>query len=185
ATRGWGVVVVMGRGVNVGPIAPDGRRLIHAPGDHTSGDWGGGHEAGVRALSAAVRARDGRGPRTSLERLVPAQYGLSRPLALTRAIYERRIADERLDELAPVVFDAATAGDGVARAIVDWLADEAVLLALSAIRGLRLSRLEPEVVLSGGVFRATDRAFHDRVRAGIQKIAPRATVIPLTAPPVR
>jgi N-acetylglucosamine kinase-like BadF-type ATPase len=184
ASRPWGVVVVMGRGVNVGAIAPDGKRLVHAPGDPTSGDWGGGHEAGVRALSAAVRARDGRGPRTSLERLVPAHFGLTRPLAVTRAIYDGRIDEGRLDELSPVVFEAATAGDAVARGIVDWLADEAVLLALSAIRGLRLNRLDPEVVLSGGVFRATDRGFHDRIRDGILAIAPRATVIPLTVPPV-
>ena len=184
ASRPWGVVVVMGHGVNVGGVAPDGRSLVHAPGDHTSGDWGGGSEVGERALSAAVRARDGRGPRTSLERLVPAFFGLTRPLALTRAIYEKRIPERRLDQVAPVVFRAAVEGDAVARGIVDWVADEAIGLARSAIRTLGLSRTDVEVVLSGGLFRNDDPIFHERVRAGILAAAPGARVIPLTAPPV-
>jgi N-acetylglucosamine kinase-like BadF-type ATPase len=184
SAKGWGVAVIMGHGVNVAGIAPDGRSLIHAPGDPTSGDWGGGGAAGVRGLSAAVRARDGRGPRTRLERTVPGYFGLSRPLDLTRAIYEGRIDEDRLDELAPVVFDAASSGDAVARGIVDWLAEEAVLIAHSAIRKLRLGRLDVDVVLSGGVFRTRDAAFHERIRTGILAFAPGARIEPLRAPPV-
>jgi N-acetylglucosamine kinase-like BadF-type ATPase len=184
SSKRWGVAVIMGHGINVAAIAPDGRSLIHAPGDPTSGDWGGGHAVGQRALSAAVRARDGRGPRTILERTVPGYFGLSRPLDLTRAVYEDRIDDDRLDELTPVVFDAATQGDQVARGIIDWIADEAVLIARSAVRKLRMSQLEVDVVLSGGVFRTTDQVFHERIRTGILAFAPRARVTPLSAPPV-
>jgi N-acetylglucosamine kinase-like BadF-type ATPase len=182
--REWGVAVIMGRGVNVAAVAPDGRTLIHAPGDHTSGDWGGGGEVGERALSAAVRARDGRGARTVLERLVPAHFGLSRPLDVTRAIYVGRISERRLDELPPIVFEAASAGDAVAGGIVDWLAGEAIGLAQSAIRQLHLARLDVEVVLSGGIFRTSNRRFHEQVRSGIVALAPRASVVRLEAPPV-
>jgi N-acetylglucosamine kinase-like BadF-type ATPase len=119
-----------------------------------------------------------------LERAVPGYFGLKRPLDLTRAIYEDRIDADRLDELPPVVFDAATRGDEVARGIVDWIADEAVLIARSAVLKLHLSRLEVDVVLSGGVFRTTDAVFRERIRAGIKEFAPRAHVTPLTAPPV-
>jgi N-acetylglucosamine kinase-like BadF-type ATPase len=183
-THNWGVVVIMGRGVNVAGLAPDGRMAIHAPGDHSSGDYGGGLDTGTNALAAAVRALDWRGPRTALERLVPAHFGLRRPLHVTKAIYEGRIPPSRLHELAPVVFRAAGEGDAVARGIVDWLADEAAALARSAIRALRLSRLDVEVVLSGGIFRNKDEAFHERIRAGILATAPRARVVALTAPPV-
>ena len=184
SSKRWGVAVVMGHGINVAAIAPDGRSLIHAPGDPTSGDYGGGHAIGQRALASAVRARDGRGPRTVLERVVPGYFGMKLPLDLTRAIYEDRIDAERLDELPPVVFDAATRGDEVARGIVDWIADEAVLIARSAVLKLHLSRLEVDVVLSGGVFRTTDSVFHERIRTGVKDFAPRAHVAPLTAPPV-
>ncbi len=183
-SREWGVAVIMGRGVNVAGVAPDGRTLIHAPGDHTSGDWGGGGEVGERALSAAVRARDGRGPRTVLERLVPGHFGLSRPLDVTRSIYMGRIPERRLDELPPIVFAAAAGGDAVALGIVEWLAGEAVGLARSAILQLHLSRLDVEVVLSGGIFRTDYRGFHERLRAGVLAVAPKARVIRLEAPPV-
>ena len=36
-----------------------------------TGDWGGGYDVGLAAVSAAARSEDGRGPRTSLERAIP------------------------------------------------------------------------------------------------------------------
>lgn len=182
--RSWGVVVGMGQGVNVAGIGRDGRHLHHAPGDRTSGDWGGGRDIGTSALSAAVRARDGRDPRTMLEHAVPAHFGLRRPLAVTRAIYTGQIPDDRLSELAPVVFAAAGSGDAVARGILDRTADEAAALAVSMLRALRLVRTEVDVVLSGGIFRADDPIFHDRIRVAVTAIARRARVVRSDAPPV-
>jgi len=183
-SRPWGAAVVMGQGVNVAGIGRDGRRIHHAPGDPTSGDWGGGRDIGGQALAAAIRARDGRGTRTTLERALPAHFGLRRPGDVTRAVYEARIDDRRLSELAPVVFAEAMAGDAVARVIVDRTADEAAALALSVIRALRLVRTDVEVVLCGGIFRASDPAFHERIRARIHVVARRARVVVLRAPPV-
>ena len=40
------------------------------------------------------------------------------------------------------------------------------------------------MVLGGGIFDTTDTAFHDRVAAGIQAVAPRAALVRLDAPPV-
>jgi hypothetical protein len=57
-------------------------------------------------------------------------------------------------------------------------------MAGALVRRLGLELLEPEVVLAGGVFRNTDRAFHDRLEQGIQAVAPRADIRRLDAPPV-
>jgi N-acetylglucosamine kinase-like BadF-type ATPase len=119
-----------------------------------------------------------------LERDVPAHFGLRSPAALTSAMYTGRVVESRIGELSPVVFAAAGAGDAPAREIVDRLADEIVTMAAAMIRRLRLARLDPEVVLAGGVFRTTDAAFRERITAGVQAIAPRATVVGLAAPPV-
>jgi N-acetylglucosamine kinase-like BadF-type ATPase len=183
-SRAWGVVVVMGQGVNVAGIGRDGRHLHHAPGDRTSGDWGGGRDIGASALAAAVRARDGRDPPTVLEQSVPAHFGLGRPSDVTRAIYTGRIPDERLSELALVVFAAAGAGDTVARCILDRTADEATALAVSTVRVLRLVRTEVDVVLSGGIFRNHDPIFDDRIRIGVTAVAQRARVVRSEVPPV-
>jgi N-acetylglucosamine kinase-like BadF-type ATPase len=138
----------------------------------------------MAGVAAAVRAADGRGPKTSLERLVPAHFGFRRPPALTRAFYEGRIAERRSSELSPVVFAAAGDGDPVARGIVDRLADELVAMATALARRARLTRLPVEVVLAGGVFRATDAPFYERIGAGIRTVAPAARLVHLDVPPV-
>jgi N-acetylglucosamine kinase-like BadF-type ATPase len=182
--RGWGVVIICGQGVNAAGVAADGRTVrLDALGE-ISGDWGGATDVGWGGVAAAVRARDGRGPRTVLERAVPAHFGLASPHALTMAMYDGRIPVRRVVELSPVVFAAAMAGDGAARAIADRLADEIVAMAGAMLRRLRLTRLDPEIVLGGGVFRTPDLDFRSRIEAGVYGIAPRARVVRAEAPPV-
>jgi N-acetylglucosamine kinase-like BadF-type ATPase len=182
--RGWGVVLICGQGVNAAGVAPDGRTArLDALGD-ISGDWGGATSVGWEGLAAAVRARDGRGGRTVLERSVPAHFGVRSPRAVTMGMYEGGIEQRRIGELAPVVFAAAMEGDAAARAIVDRLADELVAMAGAMLRRLRLTRLDPEIVLGGGVFRTPDPAFRARLEHGVQAIAPRARLVRSDAPPV-
>lgn len=182
--RGWGVVLICGQGVNAAAVAPDGRSARFPAVGDISGDWGGGTSVGMAGLAAAVRARDGRGPRTALERLVPARFGLRRPDAVTRALYDGRIRGGRIGELSPVVFAAAREGDAVARSIVDRLATELATMANALIRRLRLRRLDVEVVLGGGVFRADDPAFFAALESQIRDLAPAARLVHLKAPPV-
>jgi N-acetylglucosamine kinase-like BadF-type ATPase len=99
-------------------------------------------------------------------------------------MYAERIASARVRELSPVVFAAAGDGDVVARAIVDRLADEIVAMAGAMIRRLRLQRRDPEVILGGGVFRTSDAAFYGRIEDGVRAIAPAASTIRLTVPPI-
>jgi N-acetylglucosamine kinase-like BadF-type ATPase len=182
--RGWGVIVICGSGVNCAGVAPDGTEAGFAGLGPISGDWGGGGDIGRAALAAAVRARDGRGPRTSLEQRVPAHFGLTRPIDLTDALYEERIDETRLRELAPIVFAAAADGDAVARQILDRLADELALMAIAIIRRLHLTRTDPDVVLAGGIFRAHDAPFLNRLAAAVRRVAPRARLVPLRTPPL-
>jgi N-acetylglucosamine kinase-like BadF-type ATPase len=99
-------------------------------------------------------------------------------------MYRGTIPYRRHLEIAPLVFEAAAESDAVARGIIDRLADEVVAWATAAIRRLRLQRLDPEVVLAGGVFRAEDSVFYQRIGAGIAAVAPAARVCRLDAPPV-
>jgi N-acetylglucosamine kinase-like BadF-type ATPase len=182
--RGWGIGVICGAGVNAAGIAPDGRIARLAALGPISGDWGGGGGIGLAALGAAVRARDGRGPRTVLERTVPAHFGMRRPIDVTYAIEYERLPETALYGLSPVVFAAAGAGDLVAREILDRLADELAIMAGSIIRRLHLTRGDPVVVLAGGVFRAKDATLEARIGAGVHTVAPQATVTRLDVPPV-
>lgn len=182
--RGWGVGLICGAGVNAAGIAPDGRTARFAALGAISGDWGGGGDVGLAALGAAVRARDGRGARTSLERSVPAWFGLTRPIDVTMAIEHGRLDGRRLHELAPQVFSAAQAGDPVAGGILDRLADELVTMASAIIRRLNLTRLDVDIALAGGLSRAADPRFEARIAAGIRSVAPHGRFHRLDAPPV-
>jgi N-acetylglucosamine kinase-like BadF-type ATPase len=184
ATDGYGIALICGAGINAAAVAPDGRTARFDGIGDLSGDWGGGNAVAMAGLGAAVRARDGRGPRTELERTIPAHFGLTRPAALTRAMYDRRISQERVGELSPVVFATARAGDPVAREIIDRLADELTTMAIALARRLSIMRLPVDVVLAGGVFRADDPAFFDRLDSLIKAELPAANLIRLDGPPV-
>jgi N-acetylglucosamine kinase-like BadF-type ATPase len=116
--------------------------------------------------------------------MVPEHFGASTAEALARAIYRDRIPSERLVELPPAVFRAAGEGDTVARSILDQLADEVVAMSTAAITRLRIADADVDVVLGGGMFRSRDPVFLERIRAGIEAVAPRATATTLTVPPV-
>jgi N-acetylglucosamine kinase-like BadF-type ATPase len=182
--RPWGVGVVCGSGINCSAIAPDGRVARFPALGPISGDWGGGSDIGGLGAWHAIRAEDGRGPKTSLARSIPAHFGLRRPEQLTKALHTGQIDERRFGELAPLVFAEAIAGDAVARSVTDRLADEIVAMASALIRRLRMTRLDVEVVLGGGIFRNDDPAFIGRIEAGLAAVAPSSTVHVLTAPPV-
>lgn len=182
--RGWGIAVTCGAGINALGRAPDGRAARFPSLGAISGDWGGGEDVGSAALAAAVRARDGRGPRTRLERDVPAHFGLARPLDVSWALERGRLRQRRLAELAPLVFAAASFGDGPAAAIVEQLADEVATMAGALVRRLHLRRQAVEIVLGGGLLVAPPAAFLERVRTSLAGVAPRASLAVLSAPPV-
>jgi N-acetylglucosamine kinase-like BadF-type ATPase len=176
--RGWGVAVVCGAGINCVGVAPDGRHARFLALGAITGDWGGGYDVGLAAVSAAARSEDGRGAKTRLERLVPAHFGLSTPRELAEAIYRGRIEQRRVFELAPVVF-AAAEDDAVAAGIVDRLATEIATMARTAIDRLGLGREPVEVLLGGGLVRSGNGRLVDAVAAvlGEGRVV-RATPVP-------
>ena len=182
--RTWGVAVVCGYGTNCSGVAPDGRMFRLPAVGGISGDWGGGHDIGEMALWYALRAQDGRGEPTSLATLVPEHFGVHRPRQVMEAMYFHRLDEGRVIELPPVVFRAAAEGDVVARGIVDRQADEVVAMAGTAIRKLRMQRLDVDVVLGGGIFRNPYPAFFERIEQGLRATAIAVSITVLGAPPV-
>ncbi len=180
----WGVAVILGEGINAIGVAPSGKEARFAGLGPISGDRGGGGTLGMDALGAAVRAGDGRGPRTSLEQLVPSAFGLRRPIDVTVALYRGRIPIERVHELAPVLVAAALDGDAVARSVLASLAQEAAAFAIAAIRRAGLLGRPVPVVLAGGVARGADPLLSSMIAERVHAVAPAAVISVLHAPPV-
>jgi N-acetylglucosamine kinase-like BadF-type ATPase len=175
--RGWGVAVTCGAGINCVGVAPDGRHARFPALGAITGDWGGGYDVGLEAVSAAARSEDGRGPRTSLEGAVPAYFGLATPTELAEAIHVGSIKQRRVIELAPLVL-AEAADDAVAAEIVQRLASEVVALARVALARLGLTEEPAEVLLGGGVLQDVDGDLLAAIDAGLRESAPQVTVRP-------
>ena len=182
--RDWGVGVVCGYGINCSGVAPDGRITRFPAVGPISGDWGGGNDIGEAGLWHAIRSEDGRGPKTELQLTIPACLGYRRPFQVLTALHTGKLDVDRIAQLPPVVFETAARGDATARSIINRQADEVVALATTAIRRLRMTRLDVDVVLGGGIFRNDDAAFFERIRDGIAQVAPAATITVLSDPPV-
>ena len=180
---GWGVAVTCGAGINCVGVAPDGRHARFPSLGTITGDWGGGYDLGMAAVSAAARSEDGRGPRTSLERAVPAHFGLRTPAELADAIHQGRIAQRRAIELAPLVL-AEAADDTVAASIVQHLADEVVSMARVALARLDLTDQPVEVLLGGGVLQDADGDLLAAIQSGLREIGSAITVRPTASPAI-
>jgi N-acetylglucosamine kinase-like BadF-type ATPase len=183
APRGWGIAVVSGAGINAMGRHQDGRVERFLGIGPWSGDWGGGRGIVQSAVAAAVRAGDGRGPATALaERLVHA-FGM--PVEeVAFAAHHDRLTQSELLSFAPVVFEAAHAGDDAARQIVERMGDEVVSFAAALLRRMQMTDGDPDVVLGGRVLQAADRLVMGRIRSGLAEVAPNAQIQVLDVAPV-
>jgi N-acetylglucosamine kinase-like BadF-type ATPase len=180
----WGVAVVCGAGINCVGVAPDGRVTRFLALGTISGDWGGGYGLGLEVLWHAARAEDGRGPDTLLAGYTTSHFGLERVEELTIGIHKGKIDDDELIGLAPVLLRAADEGDPVARTVVNRLAEEISVMAITAMRRLDLLGLATPVVLGGGVITARNPLLMDGITARLADAAPRAQVRVIDVPPV-
>ncbi|MFG3494176.1 N-acetylglucosamine kinase [Streptomyces sp. NPDC047928] len=179
-----GVAVVCGAGINCVGMLPDGRTARFPALGRISGDWGGGSGLAEEALWWGARAEDGRGEPTELARTLPAHFGLDSMYALIEALHLGRIPYARRHELTPVLFATGAAGDPVARALVERLAEEVVAMSTVALARLNLLDADVPVLLGGSVLAAGHPRLNPRIAELLAVKAPKARVRVVTEPPV-
>lgn len=145
-----GAVVAAGTGMIA--LGTDLRQWRRADGwGHLLGDSGSGAWIGRAGLEAALRAHDGRGGGSAA--LLERAERLFGPAGdLPGRLYPRADRAAVLASFAPEVAAASTGGDGVAREILERAATH---IAESA-RAVCPTGGEPEVALTGGLFRMGD-----------------------------
>jgi N-acetylglucosamine kinase-like BadF-type ATPase len=174
-----GIIVISGTGSIA--YARDARgRVLRSGGWGTLfDDAGSGYDLGRRAIVAALRDYDGRGPRTQLLARVRAALRLE---DITQVVL-KPLTPQAIAALFPLVLRAAERRDYVARKLCAQAGRDLAELALALVRRLGWSRRIVPVVCAGGVFRsnpAIRRSFSLFLRRG----APRARVMLLHAKPV-
>jgi N-acetylglucosamine kinase-like BadF-type ATPase len=170
------VAVVCGTGVNAIGVRADGADARFPALGPISGDWGGGSGLGEEALWHAARDVDGRGPRTALTAAIAERLGAPSVAALIEDLHFGRRDAGELALLAPVVFQAARAGDVVAEGLVDRQAEEIVAFARACITRLGLQGHPVPVVLGGGIVRSGDERLLGGIATRLAADAPMARI---------
>jgi N-acetylglucosamine kinase-like BadF-type ATPase len=137
---------------------------------HTLGDEGSGYALGAAALVAAVRAADGRGePTILLERILSA-WGLDAANQLIARVYAGAGggATAPVAQVAPIVLQAARAGDALAQGIIQRGAEELALAALTAGRQLGFG-VAPLPLALGGSLLLRDAGYRETVVRAISR----------------
>jgi N-acetylglucosamine kinase-like BadF-type ATPase len=178
------VAVVCGTGINAVGRRSDGATARFPALGPISGDWGGGGSLGMQALWHAVRSEDGRGPASVLEQLVARHFGCSSVMEVVEGLHFGRLSTRSIAHLTPLLFEAARAGDPLARADIERQAEEIVTMAATALRRLDLLTEPVQIVLGGGVLAAAEPLLLDPVQAGLAAAAPRSAVHLVTVPPI-
>jgi len=180
--RPAGVALICGAGINAIARASTGSRAEYLALGRVSGDWGGALELGREVLYAAQRSSDGRGPHTRLQYDVPAHFQTVTTWDAVVAYWHSSTRDAQLEALARRLFVADEAGDGLARGLVDRLADEVVGMVTAAAHRVRLPATGADIVLSGWVLTSGFTRLDEMVDAGIAARMPGATILRFDKP---
>ncbi|MFT3830229.1 MAG: BadF/BadG/BcrA/BcrD ATPase family protein [Opitutaceae bacterium] len=144
-------------------------------------DGGGGYWLGLRAVGAAIRAQDGRGPETELRDRVLTRLGVSNLREIVAKLHDGSLARHEMARLAEEVMACATAGDEAARELLARGAAELAAMVRAVAQKL-FPDAAPEVALAGST--ATAAEFAPVIAAAVAREVPRARLVPAELPPV-
>ena len=116
------------------------------------GDEGSGYTIGLKAIMAALRAQDGRGPETVLKQKIVSHLGLGSMEDIVDWVYEPGREPRDIAYLVPLVREAEAEGDEAAALVMAEAGAKLGFVANAVIRRLGMSGEFP-VSLNGGVFK--------------------------------
>jgi N-acetylglucosamine kinase-like BadF-type ATPase len=177
----WGVALVAGSGSNCRGRDRNGREGRVSGEGVRFGEYGGASELVFLAFQAVARAWSRRGPATSLSDAFVRASGARDLDDLIEGVALDRY--QLVAGTAPLVFQAAGAGDLVARELLAQCGQGLADLALGVIRQLELEREIFDVVLLGSLYHG-GALLTEPLDATIRAVAPGARLKRLTAPPV-
>lgn len=171
-----GVVIIAGTGAIAFGQNYRGETKRSSGWGYLLGDEGSGYHIAIRGLNAVVRSYDGRLGETILTERITKHLNLNRIEDLVEIIYRRGWGVKQIAALAPIVDEAAAAGDPIATNIINEAVEELVLAARVVSQALFKPDEAFEVVTMGGVWQSLANV-RGRFITALTEIVPSATVI--------
>jgi N-acetylglucosamine kinase-like BadF-type ATPase len=177
-----GIALIAGTGSSCFGMNAAGERWQSGGWGHIISDEGSSYWFGWNAIRLAAGAGDGRW-QTALYTPVMRQLGIGGVADLHQRLYTQGISKAEIAAFAPLVMDAANAGDALAQQLIRQGMYELAQMVAAVAQRLGWGESPCEVTLAGGLWRAND-AVLTPFRVALAKILPQARIVMPELPPV-
>lgn len=169
-----GVAVIAGTGAIALGMNRRGERARSSGWGWLIGDEGSAGWIALRALNAASRAYDGRGPWTSLVNRLASYFSVSNLLNILDKVYSEPPEIDKIAELARLVSEEAERGDEVSVSILREAGRELALDAVSVAE--RLGMVSDSIVVGGVGSVFNSRIVWETFKEAVESRLTKATV---------
>ena len=181
------VAVIAGGGSVVAGRNAEGRTFRTLGLGPLFGDFSSAIDVSEEAVRAVARAYTGRGPSTALSQLLCRRFDRPTPADLLEYLSRRELhgrIENEIENVAPLVIQAAADGDGVAREILDHVGREmgADVVLVAARLGMISDPFD--VVLAGGFLAAAGEFVTRPLEQAVRLETSDATFVRLETSPV-
>ncbi|MDR2863771.1 MAG: hypothetical protein LBV54_07885 [Puniceicoccales bacterium] len=186
---GSGIVLIVGTGSKCYGRAADGREWEAGGVDFLVSDEGSAYDLAVRGIKAALRAIDGRGPATALERLIFSALKLSEYGEISQRLHQNSLENPgqpmtktEIASLAKFVTQAAADGDAVAGQVLEDAMRSVLETVVAVAHKLQFVSGKVQVGITGGVVLNEPGA--GVFKKCLQEVLPGAVTVVPHIPPV-
>jgi len=169
-----GIVIAAGTGSMCFGMNSSGKYARSSGWGYVLGDEGSGYDIARRAMTAALRAHDLRGPQTALEQKLVKRLGLSSIEDLVKLVYVDAMPRDQMSALAPLVLEAAREGDAVAIDILSHAGTELGLAVVAVAKQLGMADDDFDVATDGGILEGFGHFVADCLWSVVLRSAPHA-----------
>jgi N-acetylglucosamine kinase-like BadF-type ATPase len=173
-----GIIIIAGTGSIIYGRDTDGEIRRSGGWGPIIGDPGSGTALGLKALKILADAFDGCVKAPSLRALAAAHFGIDSPETLIAKVYKEKV---HASKLAPLVFDAVSRKERIARRIVEENARELVQMLACGLKKFHFKSSVPVSYVGGLLLSGT--VYPRMVTKYIKQLIPEAIVIKPKYPP--
>jgi glucosamine kinase len=178
-----GLVVIAGTGSIV--FGKDERGKIYRAGGwgRLIGDDGSGYAIGREAFRAVAKMYDGYSKKTKLVKLFDEKFGLGSQDAMIDAVYGKNY---NFASVVPVILEAASKGDPVARKILIHACSDLVEVIDTVVKNMHKGKkgVHKRPLAFVGSLLIHDNFYSRRIRSALKRVVPLVTCRPAESSPV-